>query len=109
MYQQDQGYHQGYQDSQVPYNQFGQQQSIPQQVPQFNRPGESMQHQHQAAHQIAHPVQTQRIPEPEKPKAPIPEEHIHLKTVLDELKAQCYETAKNPVRTASSKETKILR
>lgn len=35
--------------------------------------------------------------EPEKPKAPIPEQHIHLKTVFDELKNQCYENAKNPV------------
>ncbi|XP_008547029.1 protein transport protein Sec31A [Microplitis demolitor] len=33
---------------------------------------------------------------PEKPKPPIPEEHVHLKTILDELKMQCYETAKNP-------------
>ncbi|KAL6264790.1 hypothetical protein P5V15_004887 [Pogonomyrmex californicus] len=34
--------------------------------------------------------------ETEKPKAPIPEQHMHLKTILDELKNQCYENAKNP-------------
>jgi len=40
-----------------------------------------------------------RVAEPEKPKAPIPEQHVHLKTILDELKNQCYENAKNPVCT----------
>lgn len=38
-----------------------------------------------------------KVVEHEKPKAPIPEQHVHLKTVLDELKNQCYENAKNPV------------
>lgn len=38
-----------------------------------------------------------RTIEPEKPKAPIPEQHMHLKTILDELRDQCYEHAKNPV------------
>lgn len=42
-------------------------------------------------------VQQARIVEPEKPKAPIPDEHLHLKTVFDELKLQCHESAKNPV------------
>ncbi|KAG5326482.1 SC31A protein, partial [Acromyrmex heyeri] len=41
-------------------------------------------------------VMPAQIAEPEKPKAPIPEQHIHLKTILDELKNQCYENAKNP-------------
>ena len=58
---------------------------------QYNKPFEPQQ-QHQP------PVQQARIAEPEKPKAPIPEQHVHLKTVLDELRHQCYETAKNPVR-----------
>ncbi|KAF7996981.1 hypothetical protein HCN44_005258 [Aphidius gifuensis] len=40
-------------------------------------------------------VQQARIVEPEKPKAPIPDEHLHLKTVFDELKLQCHESAKN--------------
>lgn len=43
------------------------------------------------------PVMPARIAEPEKPKAPIPEQHVHLKTILDELKNQCYESAKSPV------------
>lgn len=30
-------------------------------------------------------------------KAPIPEEHIHMKTVLDELRNQCSCSANNPV------------
>ncbi|XP_033185033.2 COPII coat complex component secretory 31 [Bombus vancouverensis nearcticus] len=42
------------------------------------------------------PVAIARTPEPEKPKAPIPEQHMHLKTVFDELKNQCFENAKNP-------------
>jgi len=45
----------------------------------------------------AMPVMPARIAEPEKPKAPIPEQHVHLKTILDELRDQCYENAKNPV------------
>lgn len=45
------------------------------------------------------PVMPARVAEPEKPKAPIPEQHVHLKTILDELKNQCYENAKNPVST----------
>lgn len=40
---------------------------------------------------------TPKIPEPEKPNVPIPEQHLHLKTVLDELKCKCFENAKNPV------------
>jgi len=48
--------------------------------------------------QSAMPAVTAKVVEPEKPKAPIPEQHVHLKTILDELKNQCYENAKNPVR-----------
>lgn len=45
------------------------------------------------------PAMPARMVEPEKPKAPIPEQHAHLKTILDELKTQCYENAKHPVST----------
>ncbi|XP_011168617.1 protein transport protein Sec31A isoform X2 [Solenopsis invicta] len=51
----------------------------------LNKPVESLQ-----------PAMPARVAEPEKPKAPIPEQHVHLKTILDELKNQCYENAKNP-------------
>lgn len=67
------------------------------------RPGyDNMQQQQQQQqpvqpHQPVQPVQHARIAEPERPKAPIPDEHLHLKTVLDELKLQCHESAKNPV------------
>ncbi|XP_048510063.1 protein transport protein Sec31A isoform X2 [Athalia rosae] len=77
--------------AQLPYGQqqqYGQQQVYgpPQNIPsQFNPPQEAVQ-----------TVQTARIAEPEKPKALIPEEHVHLKTVLDEVKTQCYNNAKNP-------------
>lgn len=33
----------------------------------------------------------------EVPKAPIPEEHMHMKTVLDELRNQCSYATNNPV------------
>ncbi|XP_011256844.1 protein transport protein Sec31A isoform X2 [Camponotus floridanus] len=46
--------------------------------------------------QSAMPAVPAKVAEPEKPKAPIPEQHVHLKTILDELKNQCYENAKNP-------------
>ncbi|XP_050459299.1 protein transport protein Sec31A isoform X1 [Cataglyphis hispanica] len=42
------------------------------------------------------PAVPAKMVEPEKSKAPIPEQHVHLKTILDELKNQCYENAKNP-------------
>ncbi|KAJ8981910.1 hypothetical protein NQ317_007302 [Molorchus minor] len=35
-------------------------------------------------------------PPPPKPVAPIPEEHIHMKTVFDELRNQCSYVAANP-------------
>ncbi|XP_046610174.1 protein transport protein Sec31A [Neodiprion virginianus] len=74
-----------YSNSHLPYGQQ-QQYGPPQHIPsQFNPPVESLQ-----------PVQSARIAEPEKPKPPIPEEHVHLKTVLDEVRTQCYNNAKNP-------------
>jgi len=49
--------------------------------------------------QPAIPTIPAKVVEHEKPKAPIPEQHVPLKTVLDELKNQCYEHAKNPVNS----------
>ncbi|EZA50823.1 Protein transport protein Sec31A [Ooceraea biroi] len=72
-----------YQEPHVPYNpQYGQ--SMPSAAP-LNKPVEPLQ-----------PVMPARVAEPEKPKAPIPEQHVHLKTIFDELRNQCYENAKNP-------------
>ncbi|XP_011874105.1 PREDICTED: protein transport protein Sec31A isoform X2 [Vollenhovia emeryi] len=72
-----------YQESPALYNpQF--RQGVPNTAP-LNKPVEPLQ-----------PVMPARVAEPEKPKAPIPEQHMHLKTILDELKNQCYENAKNP-------------
>lgn len=73
-----------YQESPALYNpQF--RQGVSNTIP-LNKPVESLQ-----------PAMPARVAEPEKPKAPIPEQHMHLKTILDELKNQCYENAKNPV------------
>lgn len=76
-----------YQEHHSPYNvQYGQ--GMPNTAP-VNKPVEPLL-------QPAMPVASAKVVEPEKPKAPIPEQHIHLKTILDELKNQCYENAKNP-------------
>ncbi|XP_017886160.1 protein transport protein Sec31A isoform X2 [Ceratina calcarata] len=74
-----------YSEQQVPYNPQQYSQNIPNMASQFARPMESFQ-----------PAEVARAAEPEKPKAPIPEQHMHLKTVFDELKNQCFESAKNP-------------
>ncbi|XP_031840951.2 COPII coat complex component secretory 31 isoform X1 [Nomia melanderi] len=74
-----------YPDVQAPYNPQQYNQNIPNMNAQFAKPVEPLQ-----------PATIARAPEPEKPKAPIPEQHMHLKTVFDELKNQCYENAKNP-------------
>ncbi|CAL1674596.1 unnamed protein product [Lasius platythorax] len=75
-----------YQEHHAPYNpQYGQGMSN---TALINKPVEPL--------QPAMPVAPAKMVEPEKPKAPIPEQHIHLKTILDELKNQCYESAKNP-------------
>lgn len=99
--QQDPNMHQDgfYQNSQMPFNQqFNQNVQSP--GAPYNKniePHQLMQQmQPTPPMQQMQPPQTARIAEPEKPKAPIPEEHIHLKTVLDELQAHCYENAKNP-------------
>lgn len=97
-----------YRTSQVPYNQQQYNQNVPAPGMQFNQRFEpqQQQQQQQQPQQYQPPVQQARIAEPEKPKAPIPEQHVHLKTVLDELRHQCYETAKNPVRKLTIDHTK---
>ncbi|KAJ8680760.1 hypothetical protein QAD02_016547 [Eretmocerus hayati] len=88
VYQQDPYAHpqQGYPNSQPMYNQYNH--NIPgQQVQQFNRPAENL--------PPIQPAQIVRAPEPEKPKAPIPEEHKQLQSIFNELKGQCFENAKN--------------
>lgn len=89
-----------YQEPQMQYNQQYNQNVLnpANQYMQNVEPHQQMQQIQQM--QPMQPVQTvppARIVEPEKPKAPIPEEHIHLKTVLDELQSHCFENAKNPV------------
>ncbi|XP_031779577.1 protein transport protein Sec31A isoform X3 [Nasonia vitripennis] len=88
VYQQDPGYHQHqqtYQDPQAMYNQYNQ--NIPG-MQQYNRPNDPL--------PPVQPAQIVRAPEPEKPKAPIPEEHIILQRVFNELKERCYNNARNP-------------
>ncbi|XP_043253863.1 protein transport protein Sec31A [Colletes gigas] len=74
-----------YVDTQAPYNPQQYNQNISYMGTQFAKPVEPLQ-----------PTVFARAAEPEKPKPPIPEQHIHLKTVFDELKDQCHENAKNP-------------
>lgn len=75
-----------YNDSHAPYNPQQYVHNIPNISNQFNKPVD-----------IGQPIAVAKAIEPEKPKLPIPEEHVHLKTVLDELKIRCFENAKNPV------------
>ena len=86
-YQQDLNYQQqSYQNPQAMYNQNYQ--NIPAAaIPQYNRPTEPP----------VQPAQIVRAPEPEKPKAPIPEEHKQLQVIFNELKDRCYEKARNQV------------
>ncbi|KAG8042554.1 hypothetical protein G9C98_005188 [Cotesia typhae] len=85
-------YHQGPSMSNYNYNQgYGQNMMNESQYKPFE-PLKPVQQQQQQQHapEVAREVV------PEKPKAPIPEQHVHLKTILDELRIQCYDTAKNP-------------
>jgi protein transport protein SEC31 len=43
------------------------------------------------------PVAPAKVAEPPKPKGPIPEEHMYLQTVFEELRNRCACTATNPV------------
>ncbi|XP_015176477.1 PREDICTED: protein transport protein Sec31A isoform X2 [Polistes dominula] len=74
-----------YNESQTPYNPQQYVHNIPSAGTQYNKPVD-----------IAQPVTVAKAMEPEKAKPPIPEEHMHLKTVFDELKMRCFESAKNP-------------
>ncbi|XP_047345278.1 protein transport protein Sec31A isoform X1 [Vespa velutina] len=74
-----------YNDSHVPYNPQQYVHNIQNVGTQFNKPVD-----------IAQAIAVAKVIESEKPKLPIPEEHVHLKTVLDELKMLCFDNAKNP-------------
>jgi len=50
--------------------------------------------------QFVRPVTPVKVAEPPKPKGPIPEEHMYLQTVFEELRNRCACTATNPVSTA---------
>ncbi|KAJ9593994.1 hypothetical protein L9F63_014589, partial [Diploptera punctata] len=63
------------------------QQTFPQQQQQ--------QQQQQQTQQMA-PVAPAKIAEPPKPKPPIPEEHMYLQTVFEELRSRCTCAATNP-------------
>jgi protein transport protein SEC31 len=63
----------------------------PQQQPQQLYP------QQQPQQQYISPVAPAKVAEPPKPKGPIPEEHMYLQTVFEELRNRCTCTATNPV------------
>ena len=56
--------------------------------------------QQQTQQQYVPPVTPARVAEPPKPKGPIPEEHMYLQTVFEELRNICVCTATSPVSTA---------
>lgn len=86
-----------YPDTQASYNPQQYHQNIPNQS-NISQNIPNMAAQYAKPMEPTPPVAITRTPEPEKPKPPIPEQHMHLKTVFDELKNQCFENAKNPVR-----------
>lgn len=47
----------------------------------------------------AAPVPVAKVAEPPRPKPPLPEEHMYLQTVFDELRNRCTCAASNPVRS----------
>jgi hypothetical protein len=55
------------------------------------------QHQAYQQQQNVSPVAPAKVAEPPKPKGPIPEEHMYLQTVFEELRNRCAYTATNPV------------
>lgn len=77
-----------YPESQAPYN-----------SQQYNQNMSNMGAQYVKQMEPSQSTTIARTSEPEKPKLPIPEQHVHLKTVFDELKKQCFENAKNLVRS----------
>lgn len=52
--------------------------------------------QQQPQQQFVPPVISAKVAEPSKPKGPIPEEHMYLQTVFEELRNRCACTATNP-------------
>jgi len=56
--------------------------------------------QQQPQQQYVPPVTPAKVAEPPKQKGPIPEEHMYLQTVFEELRNRCACTATNPVSTA---------
>ncbi|XP_066994333.2 protein transport protein Sec31A isoform X2 [Anabrus simplex] len=80
----------GFMDPSNPYNQVHQQsqQFQPQQQQQLMQPLHQQQQQQ--------PVAPAKVAEPPKPKGPVPEEHMYLQTVFDELRNRCLNAASNP-------------
>ncbi|XP_023705951.1 protein transport protein Sec31A isoform X4 [Cryptotermes secundus] len=52
--------------------------------------------QQQQQQQYSSPVAPAKVAEPPKPKGPIPEEHMYLQTVFEELRNRCTCAASNP-------------
>ncbi|XP_066594870.1 protein transport protein Sec31A isoform X2 [Prorops nasuta] len=77
-----------YQEPQPLYNQQQFCQNISNFGAQVNKPVA------EATSQLQHATPSMTI-EAEKTKLPIPEQHVHLKTVLDELKTECFNSARN--------------
>lgn len=44
------------------------------------------------------PATPAKIAEPPQPKPPLPEEHMYLQTIFEELRDKCTFSTKNPVR-----------
>lgn len=93
----------------MPYGQMPPQQSVPQMQQQLPPMNNFMQPQAissmppQSVGNMPPPVQQQQQQMPPgppavKPKGPVPEEHMYLQTVFNELQTQCSCAANNPVR-----------
>ncbi|KAK7872942.1 hypothetical protein R5R35_004256 [Gryllus longicercus] len=81
----------GYSDQSAAYSNLQQQQ----QIHQYNQQQQPLQ-QHQQQQQ--QPPQHSPVvkAEPAKPKGPVPEEHMYLQTVFNELRDRCMNAATNP-------------
>lgn len=78
---------------------YGMQQQNPYQAPNVYQPQMMQPQMVNPPEQLAPAPQFSRSkPEPPPPKAPIPEEHVILQTVFDDLRNRCYQAASNPVR-----------
>lgn len=76
-----------------PYTQ-GSTMPVPSQPPRFPPPVQQPQFQPSTPKMKSSVAST---PEPPKSKGPVPEEHMYLQTVFDELRNQCTCAANNPV------------